>query len=204
MSESTLEVSPGSGAKLHMNSKTVGANTVLDEYTIPGEFPSASYVIGTSFVSTATANDHLLQIMAGSSLNVYIRLITIEQANNATTAAIGTFALYRVSTAGTGGSALTPALLDTTDSASGMTAMTLPSSKGTETTSLHRSTIVLRQAFLATATQPEEQIEWNYDRPRMKSLRIPAGTSNGIVIKNLNAIAGATVTITVWAVELSY
>lgn len=205
MSESVIEVTAGSGLKIHSNSKTVGANTVHDEYTIPGEFPSASYTVSASAMSTATASSHLLQIMAGASLNVYIRRIRIEQLANATTAALNSYLLIRLSSAGTGGSALTPAPLDTTDSASGATAMTLPSSKGTETTEIRRETLVMRQAFLTTATQPEETITWEWvPRDGIKSLRIAAGTTNGICIKNGSAIAGGTVIVYVEFIELSY
>lgn len=205
MGESIIEVTSGSGTKIHSWSRTVGANTVHDEFTLPGEYPGASYTVAASSMSTATASSHLLQIMAGSSLNVYIRRIRIEQLANATTAALNSYLLIRLSSAGTGGTSLTPAPLDTSDSASGATAMTLPSSKGTETTEIRRETLVMRQAFLTTATQPEETITWEWlPRDGIKSLRIAAGTSNGICIKNGSAIAGGTVIIHVEFVELSY
>lgn len=205
MAESTIEVTAGSGTKIHAWSRTVGANTVLDEVTLPGEYHGATYTVSASGMSTATASSHLLQIMAGSSLNVYIRRIRIEQLANATTAALNSYLLIRLSSAGTGGTSLTPAPLDTSDSASGATAMTLPSAKGTETTEIRRETLVMRQAFLTTATQPEETITWEWlPTHGVKALRIPAGTSNGICVKNGSAVAAGTVIVYVEFVELSY
>lgn len=203
MAESTLSVTQGSGLMLQTWSKTVGANTVHDQFVLPGEYPYATYWIQASNISIATANDHVLQIMAGASLNVRIRSITIEQNANATTAARATFELIRLSTAGTGGTAVTPAKADTADSAAGATGMTLPSAKGTETTSLRQTVLIMRQAISATQTQPEENILWT-PSPNAKPIIIAAGTSNGIAIKSLNATAACTVNVTVEIVETSF
>jgi hypothetical protein len=151
-------------------------------------------------VSLATVNDHLLQIMAGSSNYVRIRRIHIEQANNATAAAFGVIEIWRLTTAGTGGTAVTPAKFDTGDAAAGATAMTLPTAKGTEGTLLFRPVMLWRQAVSATTAQYDDVFEWT-QHPGQKPIIIPAGTSNGIAIKSTTATASATVSMWVEFVE---
>ena len=67
MAEAFVNVTEGSGKKLHANDRSIGANTVLDEVMLLGEnyLPSYLGVTSAASVSTATANSHLLQIMAG-------------------------------------------------------------------------------------------------------------------------------------------
>ncbi len=203
MSEASLAVTAGSGTNLHTNSRTIAAATMLDQYVLPGEFAYASYVALAPSVSIATANDHVIELMAGASLNVRIRRIHLEQSANATTAAATSISVFRLTTAGTGGTAVTPAKFDTADSASGATAMTLPTAKGTESTELIRVSMVWRQAVLATGAQVDDVWEW-VQHPGMKPLIIAAGTSNGICIKSTSAVAAATVHCTIEFVETAF
>lgn len=204
MAESIVQVTSAGTTKLHTWQRTIGANNVEDEFVIPGEYPLASYtVVPTGSVSVATANDHILQIMAGASLNVRIRRIRFEQSGNATTAAIGILEIWRLSSAGTGGTAVTPAKLDTGDAASGATAMTLPTVKGTESVLVMRSALIYRQAVSATAAGVDDAWEW-VQQPGQKPLIIPAGAANGIAIKSGSAIAAGTVIPYVEFVETSF
>lgn len=199
MAENFVEVTSGSGLKLHTWSRTIGANTVHDEFTLPGEYPLATYSVVATAVSTATANDHLLQIMAGSSLNVRIRSITISQAAAAGSVASARFQLFRLTTAGTGGTSITARPYDTADAAAGATAMTLPSSKGTEGV-----TLFVESMWLGTAAIPTHRVADWIQTPGTKPILIPAGTSNGLAIKSINAVASATVDIAVEFVETSF
>ena len=204
MAESIVQVNSGSGPKLHTWSRTIGANTVEDEAVFPAEYPLASYIAIGAAVSTATANDHLLQLMAGASLNVRIRRITVEQRGTATTAAALTMEIWRLSTAGTGGTAVTPRPMDTSDAASGATAMTLPTAKGTESVLIKPFVITFRQAISGTASPADDApFEWT-QHPGMKPLMIPAGAANGIAIKNTSAAAAATAIVTIEFVESSF
>lgn len=203
MPESTIGLTPGSGVKVHSWQRTIGANTVEDDFSLPGEFPYPSYTVIANNISIATANDHVLQIMAGASLNVRIRSVSIEQNANATTAARVDFQLLRLTTAGTGGSSITPRASDPADSASGCTAMSLPTAKGTESFVLDESILVVRQGVSTTQTNPEETILWT-PPSGFKSHIIPAGTSNGVAVKVINATAAATVTVVVKLVETSF
>lgn len=202
MAEGIVEVTAGSGTKLHSWSRTVGANTVHDEFTLPGEFPYPSYSVLAAAISVATLNDHVLAIQAGASLNVRIRRIRIEQSGNATSATAGSLQVLRLTTAGSGGGAVTPAPYDTTDTA-GATARTLNSTKGTESTVLMQVAMVYRQAVSATTAQSDDFWEWT-QHPGMKPIIIPAGTANGIAIKTITAVAGATINVIVEFIETSF
>ena len=197
-----VQITEGAGKRLASSTYTENAQTVYDQKFIPGENYLATYTIDATNVSIATVNDHVVAFMAGASLNVRVRYIHIEQNASATAVARATFELLRLTTAGSGGSALTPAKHDTSDAASGCTAQTLPSSKGTESTILRDEVLIMRQALSATQTQPEEAILWQPDL-RSKPYIIPAGAANGFAVKILNAIPGATVNIVVEFTETS-
>jgi hypothetical protein len=170
---------------------------------LPGEFPYASYLVAASAVSAATANSHLLQVMAGGTNLVRIRRISLEQGANATTAAAMQLQVLRLTTAGTGGTAVTPRPANTADSASGATAMTLATAKGTEGVILIDTIVLMRQAILATGAQADRAFVWEAGRDR-GPIVIAAGTTNGIALKNVTAIAGATVSINLECVETSF
>lgn len=209
MAESLVQVTEGSGKKLHTWNRTIGANSVEDEYVLLGENALASYVISSSFgipggVSTATANSHLLQIMAGASLKVRVRRIEVHQAVAATTAALMHTQILRLTTAGTGGTVIGFAGLDPTDAASGATVMTLPTVKGTEGTGIVSTHAYMMQTIAASAQLGQPIAVWDFDRPRSKPLILAAGTTNGIAVKNVTAIAGGAVTVVAWVDESSF
>jgi hypothetical protein len=67
------------GKLLHLWDRVVGASTVSDEFVLPGEYPYPSYTVTTDGgVALATANSHLLQVMAGASNHLRVRRITIS------------------------------------------------------------------------------------------------------------------------------
>jgi|SRR4051812_32911289 hypothetical protein len=206
MAESLIQVTEGTGKKAHTFQRTVGANAVEDEVILHGEPYEASYVIRGSGVSTATLDSHLLQIMAGGTLNVYVDRIIVYQQAAATTAAIVPCDLVRLSTAGTGGTAVTPAPLDTVDAASGATAMTLPGVKGTETTTVDIAAGYFAQTIAASLGVPQSSavFTWDYDRRRVKAIRIPAGASNGLAVKIRAATAGATIHVAAYIRERNF
>ena len=203
MGESIVQVTEGSGKKLHTWQRTVGANSVEDEFTIPGEYPLASYIAAGVNTSTGTANDHLLQVMAGASLNVRVRRIRLAQAGLVTSAANVSVSLYRLTSAGTGGTAITPSRLDTADAASGATAMTLPTVKGAESTLIFTRRAFFTQTSPAGGLAPNAGWEW-VQLPGSKPLIIPAGAANGIALKLIAAYAGATVDIEIEFTETSF
>lgn len=206
MAESTIAVTAGAGTLLHSYTRTVGGNTVHNEAVVLGEPHLATYTVSAA-AATTTAASHLLQIMAGATLPVRIRRIEVHQLVAATTAAIMTIQVLRLSTAGTGGGAVTPMQMDTSnDGASGCTAMTLPTVKGTESGAnvIAGAAPYLIQTIGASTPFVNPIAVWDFDRPRSKPLRIPSGTTNGICIKNVGAHAGASVLINVWLDEATF
>lgn len=203
MSESTISITSGSGTLLHTATTTIGGNTVHNEFGLPGEYPYATYVAFAGNISVATANDHILQVMAGGTLNVKIRRIRVTQHAAVTTAGLGVFQIVRLTTAGTGGTS-SGALgrFDTSDAASGATAMTLPSAKGTESTILLQDSANFRQTA-PTAGGPNVVFEW-IQMPNSKPIVIASGTSNGIAIKSTAALAAGTVNVWIELVEQNH
>jgi hypothetical protein len=198
MAESIIQLNTGSGGpKAHTFNRTIGANSVEDEVVLLGENYLASYIAHPNAnLSTATAASHIFQVMAGASLKVRIRRIEVYQSVLATTVSFIDLQLWRLSSAGTGGTAVTPALLDTTDAASGFTLMTLPTAKGTETTLVVAQVAILVQT-LGTGTFAAPIAIFDFDRLRSKPLTIAAGATNGIALKNGGGVAGASVSVNV-------
>jgi hypothetical protein len=206
VAESFLAVTSGSGTKLHTFNRTIGANSVEQQVIQHAEPYLAGYTVTTAATSIATAAAHILQIMAGSSLPVYLRSLRVYQIGLATSAAIVAWDLFRLSTAGTGGTAITPAPLDTTDAASGATAMTLPTGKGTETTKLGSFSSQLIQTVGTGGSGSNPMLiditpDWLL---RMKVHRIAAGTANGIALKQVTGAAAATVFVVASISEASF
>jgi hypothetical protein len=184
--EGMVSVTEGAGKNLHSYSRTVGAYTVQEQAVTFAEYPLATYTAVITNISAATANDHWIQVMAGASLNVRIRRIRIWQAVAATAANVGTIELWRLTSAGTGGTAVTPGRYDPSDAAAGAAGMTLH---------------VMADAPAGGGW--DLVYEWE-QRPDCKPIIIPAGTSNGIAVKGVTAIASATVNGFIEFVETSF
>lgn len=204
MAESLVAVTPGAGKNLHTFNRTTSAGSVEDEVVLLGENYLASYTISDDARVVTTAASHPLQVMAGASLKVRIRRIEIFQSVLATAASLLEVRLYRLTTAGTGGGALVPQPLEQGEVASGATAMTLPTAKGTEAALIAVAKPYLMQTLAASAQLNQPIVVWDFDRPRSKSLVINAGAANGIAIKNVNAVAGASIGVMVWLDESSF
>jgi hypothetical protein len=199
MAEAFVNVTEGSGKKLHGWDRTIGANTVVDEFTLPGEYPMGTYTISAAAIATTTAASHLLQIMAGASLNVRVRRIFLSQNAAPGSVSICPLQIVRVTTAGTGGGAITARPFDNADAAAGAGGLTLNTVKGTEGNILWDQTI-----WLGTGAIPiVSPFVWT-QMPNSKPIIIPAGVANGIVIKNTLGIATSTVDITVELVETAF
>lgn len=204
MAESLIALTEGSGKNLHTFQKVIGSNTVEDQVVVLGEQYLAGYTAVSGVISTATANSHLLQIMAGSSLKVRWRRLELYQTGAATTATLMQIDCLRLTTAGTGGTAITPNPADPGDAAAGAAGMTLPTVKGTEGALLHRGAAYMMQTIGASAQLNEPIYTIELDWLRSKGWLIAAGTTNGICVKNVTAVAGGTVAWTLWFDESNF
>jgi|GEM_PF-3526577 hypothetical protein len=195
MPESLIALTPGSGAKnARTFSRSILSNTVEEQAFFLAEPNMAAYEFDSAAISAATAASHMLQIMAGGSLNLYIRWIAIWQLGLATAAAIDEIDIFRLTTAGTGGGGVVAAPIDTSDAAAGAAGMTLPTVKGTEGVLVHRFSIQWTQTIAAQSGGRESSLIGfvDFEKLRGKALRVPLGATNGIAVKNVTARAAAT------------
>lgn len=202
MPESFVQVTQGNDLKLRTHQRTINAQDVHESaMQLADPYLPTFTVIGAG-ISLATVNDHILQIMAGSTLNVLVERIQVFQRDLAGAAATWNWDVRRLTTAGSGGVNRTPVPLDPADSA-GFTAMTLPTSKGTEGSAVWPGSNTIQSALNA-ALSSRLLADIDFERLMGKRLLIPAGTSNGIALKSATAIASATVTVVAAVREVSY
>ena len=127
MPDSYVSFDEGTTKKVRAFQRTdTDSNTVYEWMYAESEPPLHAYTVAVQNIAGVTADSHIFQIMAGASLRVGIRRITIYQRTAANTTRQVRFAVFRLTTAGTGGSAITPLPLDPASAASGATAATLP------------------------------------------------------------------------------
>lgn len=205
-SRSQIQVTAGSGTKMATSNYTDGTDSKHDEVVVLGEQHLPTYFVVTGSVSCGTSLAHLIQVMAGSSLNVYVRRVWVYQQALITSATIAVFSCLRLTSAGTGGTNLTASIeeLDTADSTVGATAMSLPTAKGTEGGSVGPNATAIPVQTAPTSGQVGLLAYWDFTTTRGKALRIPAGTSNGITISNRGAYAGLSVYVGVEFSEAPY
>lgn len=202
---SFVQVTSGTGPKLATGpTYTENANTVQDEKVMLGEQYLASYMVQLGGHSTATANSHIFQLMAGASKIVRVRRIELWLFTVATAVALWQVDLVRLSTAGTGGTNIQTNPSDPSDGASGALLMALPTVKGTETLLMGRANPYLIQTLSVSLSSWGPLVVFDFDKPRTKPLMIAAGTTNGIAVKGVTAVAGASITGTVWFDESSF
>jgi hypothetical protein len=190
------------GKLLHLWDRVVGASTVSDEFVLPGEYPYPSYTVTTDGgVALATANSHLLQVMAGASNHLRVRRITISALGVPAAVTAMEIQIVRIiTTAGTGGTVKTPRRMVSADAAAGATAMTLPTVKGTE-----GDIWLSRGVIWGTAALPLPKPEFDWvQQPNEEPFLIAAGITNGFVIKNITGVATATVVVSVELVETAF
>jgi len=196
MANSYVSFDEGTARKVRTFQRTDDAANTVEEWMYATSEPVLpAYTVTATNIAGVTADSHIMQVMAGADDRVGIRRVTIYQNAAASTTRQARLQLVRLSTAGTGGSAITPDPLDPASAASGATAATLPSSKGTETVDpggIHSA--VVQSTITDQLNSPLFDIEFGNDRER--ALWVAAGTSNGIAIKNL--VADNTVTYDVF------
>lgn len=193
MAESLVQVTEGVGKKLHTFQRTIGANNVEDEVVIPGEPYLATYLaeMATAVTMNNVANTQLWQLMAGATLKIYVRRITIFQLAVAAGAVLQNLDVVRVTTAPTGGTAITPSPLDPADAPSGATAAFLPGVAGT--VGARVGTGVLPVVAAAPTAGVGPRLDFLFPSSGPKSLIIAAGTTNGIVVRNLTGANTGTI-----------
>jgi hypothetical protein len=199
--EAYAQVTEGTGLKLHLVSNTIGGQLVHDEVVKLGEPYLPTYFADSGGVVTTTSLSHPLQIMAGANLKVRIKRIEVAQSGLAGAAATLLMALFRLTSAGTGGGAgLGNSAADPSDAAPGATIMTLPTAKGAEGARLTDWSIALAAAAPITSDS-----RWVWEAsPYRKPIYIPAGVTNGLAFSIRTGVATSTIGISVEYEEASY
>lgn len=190
MTANYLSTTSSGAFNLQTDERTIGGTAVDAQVILTGESAMPTYTAIASNIVLTTANAHLLQIM-GDGTN-YCRLRSVSLAQSTLSGAVNTamIAIYRLSTAGTGGSAVSSYPFDAADTSPyGGGAMTLPTVKGTEGTLLYQFRLGV------TATNPmnsNDQLLWV---PTDDQKPIIWGTSiaNGIAFKIVGNVATAAV-----------
>jgi len=185
--------------KFHTNQRSNGADTVEAYVQLTGEPALATYTGCALATVLTTINSHVVQVMAGASLRVGIRRLSLHLVTAATTTTNMQWGIFRLTTAGTGGTAYTPNPHDAADAASGTTMMTLATSKGTEGALLRLGASLVHQTITTVGAQTIVDLDWT--RTATKALWIPAGVANGIAFKNLTAVSPAAVYANVEFIE---
>lgn len=177
-----VQVNEGTGKKLRTYERSIGGNTVQESVMLLADPKQPSGIFSTPAVSMATNLSHLLQIMAGASLPVQLRSIEMVQYALATTAEIKGIHLFRLSTAGTGGTNAPPQPHDPADTLA-CTGMTLPTAKGTEAA----TALLLPELHAVSALPYGPRSVWKWEqKPGVKPIIIPAGVANGIAFKTVS------------------
>ena len=183
---------------LHTNQRTISAVARDDQFVLPGEIQYPTYNVIANNISIATTDSHVLQIM-GDGTN-YSRVRRIEIAPfTATSMGILRLLVYRLSTAGTGGSAVTIAGHDSSDTYAGAAA-TLPTAKGTEGALLHAFVIGVNAS---TPTMMPQSFVWE-EHQQAKPFIFGPATTNGIAFKVVAGLPAGTVYMNVEIVTTSY
>lgn len=197
MAVSSVAVTEGSGKNLHTWQRSVSSVNREEQYVQLGEPALPTFAVTPTSMSTATANSHLLQIMSGASTYTRVYRIDIFQLASAGAATNMHLQIRRLTSAGTGGVGADVYPFDSSDTASA-TAMSLPSSKGTEGVNLYSG--VLGMAATATGAR----LTLDFVEMRGKPLIIPTGATNGICIKNITAVASGTLIISAVIAETAW
>lgn len=198
MSESKVAVTEGSGKNLRTWDRTVSAVLVQEQYVLHAEPAVATYIVSGGNISTATSASQLFAIQAGSSNHVRIHGIEVTQSAAAGSTTRARVVLYRLTTAGSGGTTMNVFRPDNGEASAGMTAQTLPSSKGT------LGTYAGAWNFTLTTAPASGYLTLNFAWDRLKPIIIPAGTSNGLALSLDTGIASATVDVVVYCSETAY
>jgi len=199
---SYLTVDEGVDKNIASYQRSVDAATVETYKYVEDEPFMATYtVVGQTALGISTANSHIFQIMAGGTLRVGLKRLVLEQVANATTTARIQLQAWALTTAGTGGTALTPRALDPLSATVGATVMTLPSSKGAENSIRDQRHHLIHTT---ATTVGVERLVWEWGDGRHQGIWITAGVSNGIAIKCVPSDASATFRFSLTFVEASY
>lgn len=197
--ESFIQVTEGSGKKLHTFQRSIGGQFLEDEVVILGEPYLPTYSAVAAGADASAAGNQLLVLNAGASTKLRIRAIELGL-RAATAAGIVELVVRRATSAPSGGTVVTPGPFDPADPAAAATAMQSPTTLATT------STVLLRPTLYTAATAPQAiGGRWRWEAgDRHKPIIVPAGTANGIMVAVVTGVAGGSVNVWIEFDEASF
>jgi len=200
MTTSAVGISTGTDAYLHSNSRSIGGTAREEQYSLPAWGADPTYQIVMDDVSPDTANDHIMQIMAdGTNYSRLVRLEVRPTENLPAADSVLKLALYRLTTAGTGGTAEADGPYDDADAYAG-DMRNSPSSKGTEGDLLE---VFYMHIDSTLSGNKPDTILWEA-LPGVKPIIFGNGTADGIALKVIDAVASTALLIKATIVETTY
>lgn len=198
MSDSVIAVSEGSGKNYRANERTIASTTTEEIYVQRAEPANPTYVAMASSIATTTSASHLMFIMADGTNYTRIKRIYIEQVVGASAATLIQLQVFRLSTAGSGGTTVTARGLDAADTYAG-TIQTLPTVKGTEGVQLLQKRMqLLTTAQVAATTVNPTAWEWlAHEEDGRKPIVFGTTSTDGIAIKIVTGITTGTLDLSV-------
>ena len=200
MTTSAIAVTEGAGKNIWTESRIVSAVTREAQVVLIGEPALPTYTVSAVSTSAITTGAHLVQLMAGASL--YVRVTKINISQRGATSGVATYqglSLYRLTTAGSGGTAITPSRFDRGDAVASATAQTLPTAKGDE------GDLLWYWNLTCEATRPWVREMWSWEAsPRCKAIVIPPGTADGIALKLGTGVATVSYDIVIEFTETAW
>ena len=184
MSDSTIGVNVGTDENLHTDERTVGHG----QFVHPGESAYPTYSAIASNISIATSAAHVLQIMADGTNYTRLRRVWLTPTDDVpASASVATLQIVRLSTAGTGGSAVTAQRLGAVGTYAG-DVRTLPSAKGTEGGVLFQRRLTIPADLTWRIYDPWYASDW-----MLEAHTFGVDATAGIALKIVTGVASCTI-----------
>jgi hypothetical protein len=190
MSTSVIGVDEGTDKYWDTDQRTKSGTAKESLIVLEGESANPTYTAIAKTIATTTSASHLIFIQGDGTLYTRIKSVLVQQVVAAGAATLAELSLFRTSTAGSGGGAITARPYDTTDSAYGGTIQTLPSSKGTEGVEIWHRRLWLTNSIAANPNT----VTWTATAG-LKPIIVGPATTDGVCLKIITGIATSTVDI---------
>lgn len=192
---SSIAYTDGSGKNWESFQRTRSSTAYENMVVLVGEPAIPTFEVIATGIATTTSASHLIFIQADGTLITRIKRIYVEQVAAAGAATLAQLQIVRVSTAGTGGGAITARGRDSADTYAG-TIQTLPTVKGTEGVTLLNKRMALSN--VAATTAAPNSWEWlAQEREGQKAITIGPTATDGVCLKIITGIATSTVDISI-------
>lgn len=191
MSESQIALTEGSGKNLRTWQRTIGGTAREEQFMLSGEPTTATYTIVASALSVGSAGGHLLQVMGDGTNYIRIERMEFRQNGFAGADSMALVQLKRLTTAGSGGTAVNARAHDEgdTDPYAGDVRHS-PTTKGSEGATLWRT-----RFRLADAIPDYDPVVYTRPLGNVKPYIGGPGTADGFVLVNETAIGTATMDV---------